>query len=383
MSEGLSVADQIRASAERAEELRVDLKKMLHRLWQVEDRVRNLEGKSELSREPGTELDVARRTLEATDAFHRMANDLPLAAVAAGESLVTDHTSSAPEWLEKLGEQFPGVDPMTIVNAQSGSSANGALMLYRGFRGEQIVDELIAAGQLPVPKGTTGHSMAETTNQPGWDLLLETNGGPIPANVKISGGADSIREHFRNHPDVPVVFASSDAAQDSVGLQVGEQTVRIVDAQSGAWTFNPGELTVVDIGIKSDQVGTEVADAIAETGLQGFADEIITRLPLVAVGLVAARGAWRAASTDITKTEAAKAAGQELKNLGVNAGLGEAAAIVTGADALAAPVTITSAIVRSLSAGLRADVARSERNAAAVGRLLQSLGASFPQDLNS
>ena len=297
---------------------------------------------------------------------------LTLAGLAGAEQWIEASTTPERGWFDQLNEQFPGLDPSTVSPSwQAGAANTGALMLYRGFRGEQIVAELLVGLDVPTPPGFTGFSFADSTNNPGWDVTLHTAGGDVRAQVKVAADADAIRAHFENHPDVKVVYATSDAAQ----ALSGTTGVNVI-AAGDPWPVGSDADVVVDIGRTSSDVGSQVSDALAHDPT--LVDETLSKLPLVALCLVAARVGYRLLDTDDEAAEIARRATGEAKDVMINAGAGEIAALLVG-DAIGGPVTIATALGRASLRRVKGKVEGGATDAEARIELLAHLSKPPPK----
>ena len=137
-------------------------------------------------------------------------------------------------------------------------SLSGALVLLRGVAGELLVIDSLSAGEFAGPRGCTSAELLGFY-EPGSDIRFEVNGRYVNANVKIADGSRPIAEHFAAHPQVPVVFASADAA--SAARNDG---FAVVDGRSSfVWPEN--EQLVVDIGITSEEIEQSLTAALGLT----------------------------------------------------------------------------------------------------------------------
>lgn len=331
------------------------------RLVEIEERVAKLE---DPERRPYEVEGDAVRHAALTYQVNAESARLGLAGLAGAEQWVEGAIAPDLSWFDNLTEQFPGLDPATVTPAWDAGPANtGALMLYRGFRGEQIVGDLLRGLDLPTPPGFQGFSFAETTNNPGWDLMLHTANGDIPAQVKVAADASAIRAHFAQHPDVSVVYATSDAAQAFTGVD----GVKVITA-GDPWPAN-GDV-VIDIGQTSSEVGAQVTDALAHDPT--WLAETLEKLPLAALLFVAGRAGYRLLNTDDDATAIGQQAADEAKDVMINAAAGEIAALLIG-DAISAPVTIATALGRSSVRSIKRNIEFAARAAEQRKEMLDSL----------
>lgn len=134
------------------------------------------------------------------------------------------------------------------------ASTRGALILLRGVAGELWVHEALSAGGLPTPRGQPNAELLEFTT-PGADLRFSGPSGEVLANVKISRDADVIIDHIAAHPHVPLIYASSDAAEDA-----GRRGLNVLSGTSTE-PFDLHDVTVVDIGRSSLDFDESLSDA--------------------------------------------------------------------------------------------------------------------------
>ncbi len=172
------------------------------------------------------------------------------------------------DWYGETLDRFPGLDASAVEHIVDGGgdSALGLLYQLRGYRGESLVVGLLGAGVLPEPEGTRVVTPADTTNQPGWDLVLDTPDGPLAANIKITDDPGVVLGHLADHPDVPVVYTTSDAAAG-----IPEGAARVIGPDD-AWPDTDLPV-VVDIGHTSDEL---TASTLAALGGDGGLDVVVT-----------------------------------------------------------------------------------------------------------
>lgn len=353
--------------AERIDELHTRLLAWRLSLDDTATRLARLEGVGRRSRPPqtGTVAALAGRATQLAAAAQEVERRRMVSAgtaAAAAEQLIEAHADAgqSPAWLADVLDRFPGVDPGTLAHLASGPDASvaGMVSLLQGFRAEQLVTELVASDALPTPPDTQMASLASATNEKGWDLVLDTPSGPVLANVKATSDATAVVEHLRMHPDVAVVYATSDAAAGAAGAVVAGQPVEVIDS-GDPWPSADGPV-VVDLGVSSEELRGDVVDAVAgiDGADSGVLDEVLGALPLIGLGVVGGRWAYRWATTEDAPAELRREAGAAGKDVIINAGVGWAAAAVTGIDLLAAPTTIATGVLRAARRSVGRSVAR-------------------------
>lgn len=300
------------------------------------------------------------------------------AGVASAEQLI-EAWPDPPNELDSVAEMFPNLDPSVVAGLDAADPSRiGAFMLYRGFLGEQLVDDLLASGSLPLPEGTEGYTFADTTNQPGWDLLIETGDATVPAQVKIGKSGSLITDHFSDHPDT-IVYASSDAALEADGAIVDGRVVEVV-ASGDPWPIDSDALIVVDIGISSIDVGEQLESLLGGYEASSIGEQVIEDLPLAAIGIIGLSALRQWATTDTATKDIADGARHRLTQLGINAAAGQAVGFMTGQEFVKAPATFATAVVRSVVSSQRSEIRRSVQGTQAATRHLNRLNKTTDPD---
>lgn len=289
--------------------------------------------------------------------------DPTLTGAVAGEQALETITAPdvPPDWYSEVAGRL-GIDADTVVGLGSDPAAmEGLTFLVRGFRGEQLVDGWLADGVLAGPPGTSA-SLADTTNQPCWDVAFVDGSGEAVAlaNVKITSSADVVRGHLDAHPDVGIVYTTSDAA----GPLAADPTVTVI-GPGDAWPVDAAGPVVVDLGVASGELHGEVASALDAVGADGgssLAGEILDAVPFLALGIVGLRAARRAVTTDDDAADIRAAAWGQTKDVAATVGVSELAGFAV-AEWVRAPVAIGFALARSVRRTARASVDLSVRRA--------------------
>lgn len=240
-------------------------------------------------------------------------SDAVIAAVAMIEisasqfSGTTSLSEQSTELLERTGLTVDDLERFSVADP---NSRIGAVNLLQGHLGEQFAVDLINTGAIPVPEGRIAQ-LADTANQPGWDLeLVDTaaNGDPIYAQVKISDSAATIREHFAKYPDVQLVYANSEAAAQLESVD-GIQVLRDGSAFDGV--DGP---TVIDMGVGHDEVRAG-ALALLDGNFEEPLLEQIFDIPIFSLFLVAGRAASSYLKTDDSGSQIVRSAGRSARNV--------------------------------------------------------------------
>lgn len=249
---------------------------------------------------------------------------LLLAGVAAAEQILA-------------AEQIASIDP-AVVAELGDRSLDGLAALAQNSFGQVLVDALVTEGSVPAPEGASAGGLA--VGEPGHDLLFPLDDGTtVAAGVVVGNSSEAIVAHFAAHPDVALVYASSDAVSslpDGIAVVAADAT-----------TFQLDGPTVVDIGLDS----AAFDDALAATvdGSFDLGGEVVDAVPVFALGLIAARATQRLLTTDHDASAVRDDALTATSDVFVNSGVGQLASIVTGAKFIAAPVTISTALTRTVA----------------------------------
>ena len=269
-------------------------------------------------------------------------SDAVIAAVAMFEisgsqfSGTTSLSEQSAELLERTGLTFDDVERFSAADP---SSRMGAVNLLQGYLGEQFAVDLINAGAIPVPEGRVAQ-LADTANQPGWDLeLVDTaaNADPIYAQVKISDSAATIQEHFAKYPDVKLVYANSEAAAQL------ESVEGIEVLGSGSEIHGVDGPTVVDMGVSHDDVRAG-AMALVDGNFEEPLLQQILDIPVFSLFLVAGRAASSYLKSDESGSEILRTARRGARNVMVASTAGNVATAVT-AEPVIGSITASATII--------------------------------------
>lgn len=161
----------------------------------------------------------------------------------------------------------------------------GVLTSVRGAVGEQWVLERLRDHQLPVPEGAVAAELLPFTT-PGVDLVFTDDGGATvgTANVKIAGTADVVLRHFERHPDVAIVYATSEAATDAAS--------RGVPVVALGNPLPEGTPVVVDIGRSARSFDEEIGATLSSADQMNHWDAI-DLIPWFSVTAIGVRAALR------------------------------------------------------------------------------------------
>lgn len=259
-------------------------------------------------------------------------------------------------------EAMAGSDPMVHLGRALQAS-----------RGEQLVDELLMAGVLVAPPATTG-SIA-FADHGAWDIEFIGAGGVTTgrADVVITGDPDEVVEHLANRPGVDLIYTTSDAARGLVGRP--EVAVRRPGA---AWPTEPGAVVVVDIGTDSAALRSELTSAMRGAGSSESVDALLEAVPVLALLVVGARTAARAATTTDAGADVATEAWEQTKDVVASAGVSGLVGWASGMNLLKVPATLTFSLGRTAVRDARRTVELSQRRVARARRLFAAVG--HPED---
>ncbi|MFM7872133.1 MAG: hypothetical protein ACKPBG_10690, partial [Actinomycetota bacterium] len=112
-----------------------------------------------------------------------------------------------------------------------------------------------------------------------------SNQAVATANVKIAKSAQVIVEHFERHPDVNLVYASSDAADHArrLGWTVVDTSDRL----------DSGQHLVIDIGRSSEEFDRGLSWALSNGAEHSLVEDALSTLPWLAMSGVALRAIVR------------------------------------------------------------------------------------------
>ena len=214
----------------------------------------------------------------------------------------------------------------------------GALTALRGAVGEQWVINQIASDQLPVPVSAIAAELQGFTH-PGSDIAFTGPDGSVvaQANVKIAGSARVIVDHFRRHPDVSMVYASSDAAADAE--RRGLQVIKFGEP------LNADDAVVIDIGRSSREFDNQIAEGLGLGGGIEHTDwdpDAIDALPFFSIGAIAVRATQRLRA-GANRAELVRESGRDVVVASAGTVSNRAAAAVTSSE----PAIVAIAAVAS------------------------------------
>lgn len=278
---------------------------------------------SEASRQWNELADIATRIkgrAEATRTSRAARNAAPLVITSFASSYAgtlleqPEKLIASREEVRAAIQRFGGND--FRLEGATEAQLRGFLAATRGAYGEQRVIDGLTTGTLPFPRGTRDIRLLDFTT-PGADIAFTgTDGAVSYANVKIASSGRAISEHFLAHPDVEIVYASSDAA--AAAKRAGYTVL------SGGDSIPHHGPVVIDIGHTSADYDHQVLDIIAPHqmgighlgGHLDFAD-VLDFIPAVAVvyrahlrlraGATLAESITGAAVDSLLATAAAKA----------------------------------------------------------------------------
>lgn len=162
----------------------------------------------------------------------------------------------APEELTAAAERA-SIDLSAARDADE-PALQGFVSALRGTAGELHALELLAAGQLPAPAGTSRVELI-THEFPGVDLAFRDASGSLidTANVKIAASPDIALRHFGRHPDVRLVYTTTDTAE-----RLGAMGFPVV-APDG--TIPHDGHIVIDLGTPTEVFDRQVRDGLTAT----------------------------------------------------------------------------------------------------------------------
>lgn len=242
----------------------------------------------------------------------RESADLVIAAVTATEigiRLLGDSGTNGLSTEQPLAA-MPGftMDDLKSIALRGESAQFGAINMMQGYLGEERALNAINSGAVPVPDGRYA-TLAESSNQPGYDLLLlSENGDPaIVAQVKISDSAAIIREHFARYPEVSIVYTNTEAAQ----ALAGDPTITVL-RHSNQFPSDSGRY-VVDMGFTKDEIRTSAGEVMSGADGVSLGDQIQENIPWIALMAIAGRAAYEYLDSDTSVPDIMKAARRRLQ----------------------------------------------------------------------
>ncbi|MGY6502556.1 MAG: hypothetical protein ACXIVQ_16855 [Acidimicrobiales bacterium] len=235
----------------------------------------------------------------------------------------------------------------------------------REVRGEQVVDELLSAGILVGPPGSTDFLAFE--DHGAWDIeFLGAAGATLArADVRLTGDPGEVLDHLSTRPGVDVVFTTTDAAD---GLADSPEVTILRPGE--AWPIDPSLPVVVDVGSESTALHADLVQVLDAVDPGGTADALLEAVPFLALLVVGTRAAARAATTADAGSDIASGAWQQTKDVVTTAGVSELVGWVSGMSLLKVPTTLTFALGRAAVRDARGAVALSGRRVARSRRLI-------------
>lgn len=254
----------------------------------------------------------------------------------------------------------------SVIGELGDRSLHGLAALARGSLGELVVESLLAAGALPRPRGATPVGLAMGAG--GWHIAFSADGGDIGARVVVADSTSAVATAIAEDPAPSLVYASSDAVPppaDGVTV-VGPEAVELdIDGP-----------TVVDIGLRSGEIDEALLARPGDEPLR-VGGHVVDAVPVFALGLIAARAARRSLTTDDPGSDIRDETLAATSDVFVNRGVGQLAAVVTGAKLVVAPVAITTSLARAIGRRSSASVERSRRSVATSRSEIARIGAWY------
>lgn len=237
--------------------------------------------------------------------------------------------------------------------------------LLQSVRGEQVIDELLAAGVLVAPPGTTG-SIAFAEHG-AWDIEFLGSGGHTigRADVVVTSDATEVLDHLGSRPGVDVVYTTSDAADGLTGAE-GITVVR----PGEPWPLEVEGTVLVDVGSDTSALHTELTEVLDAAGAESSADALLEAVPVLALLLVGGRAATRAATTADPGSDIATSTWCQTKDVVATAGVSELAGWASGMNLIKVPATLTFSLGRAAVRDARSSVELSGRRVARARRLI-------------
>jgi hypothetical protein len=237
--------------------------------------------------------------------------------------------------------------------------------LLQELRGEQVVDELLTAGVLVAPPGTT--ASIPFAEHGAWDLEFLGSGGATiaRADVRITSDPTELLSGVAARPGVDLVYTTSDAA-DGLADTEGVSVVR----PGEVWPAEPAPLVVVDIGTDASALHADLVAALDAAGADATADAVLEAVPVLALLVVGTRAATRSATTQDPGSDIATATWRQTKDVITTAGVSELVGWASGMNVLKVPATLTFALGRAAVRDARASVSLSGRRVTRARRLI-------------
>ena len=198
----------------------------------------------------------------------------------------------------------------------------GSLSKIKGHIAESHVAEHFQEAGIEV-------NWPETSNQEGWDLLL--NGNPI--QVKLTNDANSLIEHFKTNPEIPVIIPSD--ADNIPETAFHFDPSDNIDSLFDYLKENPENVVIVD----SQLSNADLTESIEEgTDLLTGANDF--NLPLITAAFSVSREIKLLRNKDTDITSAFKNAGLDVAGVGMGMEAGSVAGGAIGSLIFPGPGTI-------------------------------------------
>lgn len=293
--------------------------------------------------------------MQSLEKYRKPSGDGPTPIVIIGAATL-DTLLDDPEGVDLIGDldlaeaaERSGMSEFSFGTAEA-EELRGALTALRGAVGEQWVLDGLNSGDLSGPAGTTTAQLLGFT-EPGSDLAFTDADGNLiaQANVKIAQSARVIREHFENHPDVPIVYASSDAAQDAQRL--GFQVITGGDVPESI------EHVVIDIGRSSKVFDQEIATGLGLgewTADQASALDLLDAVPWFSTAAIAVRAIQRLRA-GASRAEVIRESGRDATVAVAGLASGKVAASATSSEPSIAAIALLASSLTYAATEVRRD----------------------------
>jgi hypothetical protein len=201
----------------------------------------------------------------------------------------------------QLAASRAGLDGFDLRDGET-ERIRGALTALRGSVGEHWVLDRLRSRHLPIPERAVAVEMLPFTT-PGVDLVFtDATGATVgSANVKVAGTANVVMRHFDRHPDVTIVYATSDAAADAA-----VRGIHVVGPGGSLPTQVP---VVIDIGRDSSDFDHQIRDTLAgSTNADGW--DLVDLMPWTSTAVIGIRALLRL-QAGLPRQDIARLAGRE------------------------------------------------------------------------
>lgn len=221
----------------------------------------------------------------------------------------------------RLAAQRAGLLKFDLLSGDS-SRLRGALTALRGAVGERWVLGQLQGRQLPTPEGAVAAELLPF-NTPGVDIVFTDRKGELvgSANVKVASTADVVARHFERHPNVSIIYATSDAAADA-----SARGIRVVESNDMVISRPP---VVVDIGRSSSDFDHQIGETLATGGVAR--DGWIDLVPWASSAAIGVRAMLRLCAGTPSR-EVALHAGREATTAGSATTIAHLASRVTNSE---------------------------------------------------